>query len=128
MTASNMPPVSARAQRALGILADGGQFVKRLERNGFTGREQWETRLLTSDKQVVRGIGAAAFRELDGAMLLFTADRFSTATYYGLKNGRAERIAELRRVAAGPADGWEYAGWEADASAARAELARMTND
>ena len=123
----NLPKLSGRARQALDVLADGGTFVYRLERNSYTGREQWETRLLDAGKYVVRGIGRAAKEELDKAGMLFMADSFSVATYYGLKNGRSERIAELRRIARGPADGFEYAGWEANAAEARAELARMTD-
>lgn len=124
---SNMPKISNRASQALNILADGGQFVERLERNSYTGREQWQVRLLNSGRQVVRGIGRAAMRELDSAGMLFAADRFSTASYFGLKNGRNEHIAALRRASYGPAEGFEYAGWEADAAKAREELARLTN-
>jgi len=84
---TNLPKMSSRAAQALDVLADGGQFVDRLERNSYTGREQWQVRLLAANKQVVRGIGAAAKNELDAAGMLFLADRFSTAAYYGLKNG-----------------------------------------
>jgi hypothetical protein len=123
----NLPNLSNRARQALDVLADGGQFAYRLERNRYTGREQWEYRLLDTSKNVVRGIGRAAFRELEAAGMLFLADSFSVATYYGLRNGRSEHIAQLRRIARGPADGFEYAGWEADAARAKAELDRMTN-
>ena len=119
---TNMPKMSSRASAALDVLADGGQFVDRLERNSFTGREQWTVRSLDSKRQVVRGVGRAAYRELDKAMMLFTQDRFSTAIYYRLKDGKSERFAALRATARGPADGFEYAGWEADAAKARAEL------
>ena len=125
MTMTNAPKLSARAIRALDTLSDGGAFVERLERNSYTGREQWEVRLLDIGKQVVRGVGRSAMRELDAAAMLFTSDRFSTATYYGLKNGKDERIAALRLAARGPSDGFEYAGWEADAAAASVELQRM---
>lgn len=122
----NMPKLSRRAAEALDVLADGGRFVDRLERNSYTRREQWTVRLLTKGGSAVSGIGRAAMRELDAAMMLYIDDRFSTATYYGLKNGKNERIAELRRVARGPADGWEYAGWEAAAESARQELERLS--
>ena len=123
---SNLPKMSSRAATALSVLGDGGQFVERLERNNYTRREQWETRLLDSGRNVVAGVGRAAFKELSALGLLFMADRFSAATYYGLKNERAERIAALRFAARGPADGFEYAGWEAHAAAAQAELDRLT--
>ena len=122
---SNLPKMSARAATALSVLGDGGQFVERLERNTFTRREQWETRLLDSSRNVVSGIGRAAFRELNALGLLFTADWFSAAVYYGLKNGRAERVAALRFAARGPAEGFEYAGWEGHAAAAQAELDKL---
>ena len=123
---TNMPKLSARAATALNVLADGGQFVERLERNTFTRREQWETRLLDAGRNVVSGIGRAAFRELQSLGMLFLSDSFSVSKYYGLKNGKSERIAELRRTARGPADGFEYAGWEANAAAAQAELDLLT--
>jgi hypothetical protein len=123
---TNLPNLSARAKQALDVLGDGGLFVNRLERNSYTGREQWQVRLLTSGKQVVRGIGSAAMRELEAQFMLYMHDSFSTATYYGLRNGRNEKIAELRRTAHGPAEGFEYAGWEAAAERARIELTTLT--
>jgi hypothetical protein len=47
MTA-NLPKLSNRAQQALEILANGGEMVHRLERNGYTGRDQFATRFCTS--------------------------------------------------------------------------------
>ena len=38
---TNLPNLSNRAKKALEVLADGGRFVHRLERNSYTGREQF---------------------------------------------------------------------------------------
>lgn len=63
---TNLPKMSKRAQLALDVLADGGRFVNRLERNSYTGREQFHMRLQRSSSwgSVVPGVGHAAFREL----------------------------------------------------------------
>jgi hypothetical protein len=122
---SNMPKLSNRASQALDVLADGGRFTIRLERNSYTRREQFQTRLLDSRRNVVPGIGAAAYRELDKACMLVWSDSTSVSTEYVLRNERSEKISALTRMARGPADGWEYAGWEANAERARQELAEM---
>jgi hypothetical protein len=72
MTNTNMPKLSNRAQKALDVLANGGRFVNRLERNSYTGREQFQKRLLADGRwgSVVSGIGHAAFHELDRAGFL----------------------------------------------------------
>lgn len=80
----NMPKLSARAAKALEVLADGGRFVNRLERNPYTGREQFHRRLLAkagSWNSVVSGIGHAAFHELDRAgFLVYAADEWSSVS------------------------------------------------
>ena len=63
---TNLPKMSKRANRALEILSNGGRFVNRLERNSYTGREQFHMRLCSSAawSSVVPGIGHATFCEL----------------------------------------------------------------
>jgi len=85
---TNLPKLSNRAQKALDVLADGGQFVYRLERNSFTGREQFARHLLNSDGYKVGGIGNAAFYELDKADFIAVAGGgTSVSTYYKLRTG-----------------------------------------
>lgn len=63
---TNQPKMSKRAQEALNVLADGGRFVNRLERNSYTGREQFHMRLQRTGgwSSTVPGIGHATFHEL----------------------------------------------------------------
>jgi hypothetical protein len=89
---SNMPKLSTRAQKALDVLADGGRFVNRLERNSYTGREQFQKRLLTkpgSWNSVVRGVGHSAFYELQNAGFLVYAEGewTSVSEVYKLRTG-----------------------------------------
>ena len=84
MTATNLPKFSTRAQKALDVLADGGKFVCRLERNSYTGREQFAYRLL-KEGRVVRGIGLAAFYEIKDTFLTICDDNTSVSTYYQLR-------------------------------------------
>ena len=87
---SNMPKLSNRAQRALDVLANGGEMVHRLERNGYTGREQFQTRFCTSADwgSVVKGLGFATRCELEKAGFHFRiAHRSSVATHYKLDTG-----------------------------------------
>ena len=88
---TNMPKLSARAKKALDVLADGGQFVERLERNTYTGREQFQTRLMANRSTgVVRGVGLAAFHELKNLGLLCLAGGgTSVSTYWKINHGGA---------------------------------------
>lgn len=61
--------LSARGNRALAILRDGGKFRKQLE-SGYRGREQFQMRLYYSDGVRVAGIGFATKFELEEAGLL----------------------------------------------------------
>lgn len=81
---TNLPKLSPRAQKALAILADGGQFVCRLERNSYTRREQFAYRLLKNG-HVVRGIGLAAFYEIKDQFLTICDNNTSVSTYYKLR-------------------------------------------
>jgi uncharacterized protein YjhX (UPF0386 family) len=81
---TNLPKLSNRAQKALDILADGGQFVCRLERNTYNGREQFQYRLL-KEGHVVRGIGLAAFYEIKDQFLTICDHNTSVSTYYKLR-------------------------------------------
>lgn len=81
---TNLPKLSPRAQKALDILADGGQFVCRLERNSYTRREQFAYRLL-KDGHVVRGVGLAAFYEIKDRFLTICDHNTSVSTYYKLR-------------------------------------------
>ena len=71
----NLPKLSARARRALDVLSNGGRFSNRLERNRFTGREQFAMRLLADGgwTSIVAGIGHATYHELDKAGFLIRA-------------------------------------------------------
>ncbi len=85
-TNTNLPKLSARAQKALDILADGGNFVCRLERNSYTGREQFAYRLL-KEGRVVRGIGLATFSEIKTKFLSICDNNTTVSTYYQLRTG-----------------------------------------
>jgi len=79
---SNNDNLSSRAKKALEILERGGKFCERLERNDYTGREQFRTRLLINGS-VVKGIGAATRQELN-SMLRVLNGGTTVSTYYGL--------------------------------------------
>ncbi len=81
---TNLPQLSNRAKKALDILADGGQFVCRLERNSYTRRDQFQYRLL-KDGHVVRGIGLSAFYEIKDQFLTICDHNTSVSTYYKLR-------------------------------------------
>lgn len=81
---TNLPKLSPRAQKALDILADGGKFVCRLERNSYTGREQFAYRLI-KEGHVVRGVGLAAFYEIKDSFLIMCDNNTSVSTYYKLR-------------------------------------------
>lgn len=81
---TNLPNLSNRAKKALDVLADGGQFCCRLERNSYTGREQFAYRLL-KEGRVVRGIGLAAFYEIKDSFLTLADGGTSVSTYYKLR-------------------------------------------
>jgi hypothetical protein len=86
MTA-NQPNLSARARKALDVLADGGRFVERLERNSYTGISKFQIRLTARGTAgVVRGIGRAAFYELQ-SFIVMTSEGTSVSTYYKLNVG-----------------------------------------
>jgi hypothetical protein len=84
---TNMPKMSNRAKKALEVLSNGGRFVKRLERNSYTGREQFQTRLLGGTcRGVIKGVGLNAFYELDKlGMLVHANESTSVSTYYKLR-------------------------------------------
>jgi len=65
-----MAKLSNRAAEALDVLAGGGRFDYKLERNRRTGREQFHYRLRRKGGQVVTGISGATFRELEAAGFL----------------------------------------------------------
>jgi len=81
---TNLPTLSTRAKKALDVLADGGRFVCRLERNSYTGREQFAYRLL-KEGRVVRGVGLAAFHEIKDQFLVICDNNTSVSTYYKLR-------------------------------------------
>lgn len=66
---TNQPKLSPRAQAALDLLANGGEVQYRLERNRYTGREQFQTRFCASKawNSAVKGLGHATRRELENA-------------------------------------------------------------
>jgi uncharacterized protein YjhX (UPF0386 family) len=81
---TNLPNLSTRAKKALEVLADGGKFVCRLERNSYTRREQFAYRLLKNG-QVVRGVGLSAFYEIKDKFLTMAEGNTSVSTYYKLR-------------------------------------------
>lgn len=81
---TNLPALSNRAKKALEVLADGGRFVCRLERNSYTGREQFAYRLL-KEGRVVRGVGLSAFYEIKDQFLTICDNNTSVSTYYKLR-------------------------------------------
>ena len=84
---ANLPKLSKRAQKALDILMNGGQIVHRLERNSYTGREQFETRFMLSGSPV-RGLGFKTRCELEDAGFRFKQVHSTTvSTYYKLDHG-----------------------------------------
>jgi hypothetical protein len=83
----NLPKLSKRAAEALDLLANGGEVQHRLERNNYTGREQFETRFCRTSgwSTAVKGLGFATKRELEAAGFRFTvAHRSSVCTSYKL--------------------------------------------
>lgn len=87
MATSNQPTLSRRAQQALEVLSNGGELQYRLERNGYTGREQFQTRFCASTawSSAVKGLGHATRAELEKAGFRFkTAHRTSVSTHYVL--------------------------------------------
>jgi len=75
---SNQPKLSARAERALELLANGGELTYLLERNSYTGREQFQTRFKIHGG-AVKGLGHATRAELEKAGFRFkTVHRYST--------------------------------------------------
>ena len=84
MANTNLPELSKRALLALEVLGDGGEFRHGLERNTFTGREQFTYRLRNFAGVIVRGVGLRAFHELSGNGFLRAAHSTSSATYYKL--------------------------------------------
>ena len=85
---TNQPKLSTRAAKALDILANGGRMVERLERNSYTGREQWQTRFTANGTAgVVRGLGIKTKFELQDAGFSFIAtNSTSVSTYYKLNH------------------------------------------
>ena len=85
---SNLPKLSARAHKALDILANGGTMVHRLERDSYTGREQFATRFCANGTSgVVKGLGIKTRYELEDAGFSFRpVNSTSVSTYYKLNN------------------------------------------
>jgi hypothetical protein len=87
---TNLPKMSKRAAQALDVLADGGRFRYGLERNSYTGREQFQWRLEHARGGRVHGVGGAAYRELCSKGFAFRSEAAGftgIATYYYLKAG-----------------------------------------
>lgn len=78
MASENEPKLSNRGQRALEILSNGGELTYLLERNSYTGREQFQTRFKIHGG-AVKGLGQATRAELEKAGFRFkTVHRYST--------------------------------------------------
>lgn len=76
---------------ALEILSNGGEMVDRLERNNYTGREQFAVRFCASKawNSAVKGLGFATRQELERAGFRFKAvHRTSVSTAYVLDHTR----------------------------------------
>jgi hypothetical protein len=87
---TNQPKLSSRALQALDILANGGEIQYRLERNGYTGREQFQTRFCRTSgwSSAVKGLGHATRAELERAGFSFRAvHRTSVSTAYKMDHG-----------------------------------------
>lgn len=83
---TNLPKLSNRAKQALEILSNGGEVVHRLERNSYTGREQFATRFVMRGS-VIKGLGFATRHELEKAGFQFVAtNSTSVSTYYKLSH------------------------------------------
>lgn len=85
---TNQPKLSARSVKALEVLVNGGRFVKRLERDSYTGREQFHTRLVAtrSWQSVVCGVGFSTFHELEkhGMLAYCSEEGTSVSSYWKL--------------------------------------------
>ena len=71
----NAPRLSKRATHALRVLADGGRFLYRLERNPRTGRDHFKGRLRAADGSTVPGISTATLIELQRRGLVVNTGR-----------------------------------------------------
>lgn len=83
----NLPKLSRRAQLALEVLSNGGEMVHRLERNSYTGRDQFQTRFCASKawSSHVKGLGFKTRCELEDAGFRFVAtNHTSVSTHYKL--------------------------------------------
>ncbi len=75
--------LSTRAQKALDILKNDGFMVKRLERDSYTGREEFKTRFLDNKMKVIKGLGIKTSFELeDNGIFLSIWSSTSVSTYY----------------------------------------------
>jgi hypothetical protein len=87
---SNMPKLSKRASDALDILADGGKFRYGLERNSYTGREQFQWRLQGAHGGTIKGFGHSTYHEIADAGFAFRrveSGFTGSAAYYHLDKG-----------------------------------------
>jgi len=80
---SDLTSLSPRAQKALAVLNAGGKFRHGLERNRYTGREQFSYRLQDADGHTVKGVGAAAFHEVRSSLEPWFSS--SVSTLYALR-------------------------------------------
>lgn len=75
--------LSPRAARAVALMKSGAEFVNRLERNSYTGRDQFQKRLMHKGR-TVKGYGASTFYELR-SMIAPTGYGTSVSTHYALR-------------------------------------------
>jgi hypothetical protein len=75
--------LSPRARKAYAVLQEGGRYVKRLEKNEWSGREQFQYRLLSPTGGVVKGYSFKVFWELEPFLRLADGGT-SVSTYYKL--------------------------------------------
>ena len=77
--------LSARADKALDIIADGGRYVHALETDSYTGRTMFKARLRHADGSIAKGFGTATLLEIKP--LLAVSYCHPERTEYRMKRG-----------------------------------------
>jgi hypothetical protein len=76
--------LSKRAKRALDLLAQGAEFVCRIERDPTTDIKHLKYRVIL-DGQVIPDLGVGTFNELRNAGYLISSEESSVSSHYKLK-------------------------------------------
>jgi hypothetical protein len=58
-----------KVEKALSVLLNGGYFREMLEKNSYTKREVFVSRLFDKDNRVVKGIGTATFLDMKNDLI-----------------------------------------------------------